>query len=254
MFLDGVTMEEILELNKHECTVIRSNLTEIVSCAERLELALEDADVYEEMGTVSRIVSSCYKVLSAVINSEEMVKLDEYRPVIFCLSDLVVDMVNVCRSKLRKSHIEIITEIDEIIYVNSDPERLTSCLMNLIVNAIKNVDRNDGKIRIRISKLNGSASIVISDNGYGADLEKIEERLADENKKTGLAVVGKFCRQAKTNIIVDDSADGGLLFSFHLPLARSNQLTLKSRKSFIPDNTFSPVKVYLAKIEDDEEE
>lgn len=247
-------MEELLELNKHECTVIRSNLMEAVNCAERLELALEDANVYEEMGTVRRIVSSCYKVLSAVINSEEMAKLDEYRPVSFCLSDLVEDMVNVCRSQLRRSNVEIISEIETGVYVESDPDRLTSCLMNLIVNAIKNVDKDEGKIRIRISKLSGSASLTVSDNGYGAELEEIEECLCDEESTSGLAVVGKFCREAGTNIVVDESVDGGLLFSFRLPLASFNEITLKSRKSFIPANSFSPIRVYLAKVEDDEAE
>ncbi|MCD7732715.1 MAG: HAMP domain-containing histidine kinase [Oscillospiraceae bacterium] len=243
-------MDELLELNKHECTVIRSNLMEIVSCAERLELSLEDADVYEEIDTVSRIVSSCYKVLSAVINTEEMAKLDEYKPVSFCLSDLVDDMINVCRSRLRRSSVEFIAEIEDGIYVEADPDRLTSCLMNLIVNAIRNVDNDNGKIRIKISKLKGSASVIVSDNGYGANLEEIEKRLCDKDSNTGLAVVGKFCREAHTNIIVDDNADGGLVFSFRLPLASSGEITLKSRKSYIPDNYFSPILVYMAKVED----
>ncbi len=246
-------MDELLELNKHECTVIRSNLMEIVSCAERLELSLEDADIYEEMGTVNRIVSSCYKVLSAVINTEEMAKLDEYNPVSFCLSDLVNDMINVCRSKLRRSRIEIISEVEDNVYVEADPDRLTSCVMSLIVNAIKNIDKDDGIVKIKISKLSGSASITVSDNGYGADPEKIEELLSNTESNTGLAVVGKFCREANTSIIVDDNADGGLIFSFRLPLAPSSEITLKSRKSFIPDNYFSPILVYLAKIDDGSE-
>ncbi len=247
-------MEELLDLSKHEYKIIRSNLMQIVTCAERLELALEDADVYEEMGTCNKIVSSCYKVLSAVINSEEMVNLDDFKPTTFCLSDMVEDMVNVCRSKLRKSNIQIITEIESAIYVYSDPDRLTSCLMNIIVNAISNVDRDDGVIRIKISRLNGTASIIVSDNGYGAELEEIEERLVDEKRKTGLAVVGKFCRQAKTNLIVDDSADGGLLFSFRLPFPGRGEITLNSRKSFITHKSFSPILVYLAKIEEEDEE
>lgn len=253
VFLDGVDMEDLLKLNKHECTIIRSNLMEIVNCAERLELALEDAEIYEEMGTAKRIVSSCYKVLSAVVNSEEMVKLDEYKPVVFCLSDLVNDMVNVCRSKLRKSNIKITTDIEDIIYVDADPDRLTSCLMNLIVNSIRNVDKDLGEIKIKISKLNGRASIVVSDNGYGADLEEIEKRLLDEKRNTGLAVVGKFCREAKTNIIVDEGSGAGLLFSFQLPLAKNNQITLKSRQSFMASKSLSPVLVYLAKVEDEED-
>ncbi|MCD7823755.1 MAG: HAMP domain-containing histidine kinase [Oscillospiraceae bacterium] len=247
-------MEELLKLNKHECTVIRSNLMEIVSCAERLELALEDADVHEEIGTAKRIVSSCYKVLSAVINAEELAKLDEYNRVPFCLSDLVEDMINVCRSKLRKSNIEIITEIERTIYVSSDPDRLTSCLMNLIINAVKNVDNDFGKITVNVSRLNNKASITISDNGYGANLDDIEERLRNEKSNTGLAVVGKFCREAKTNIVVDESSDGGLAFSFCLPLAKTNEITLKSRKSFIERKSFSPILVYLSKIEEDEED
>ncbi|MCD8006220.1 MAG: HAMP domain-containing histidine kinase [Oscillospiraceae bacterium] len=246
-------MEETLKLNKHECTVIRSNLMEVVSCAERLELALEDADVYEEMGTVRTIVDSCYKVLSAVINAEEMAKLDEYKPSVFCLSDLVLDMVNVCRSKLRKTDITINTEVEDLVYVEADADRLTSCLMNLIVNAINNVDRDSGEINIKISKLSGSASIVVSDNGYGADPEEIEECLSDEESNTGLAVVGKFCREADTNIVVDEAVDGGMLFSFRLPLAKPGEVTFKSRKSFITHESFSPVRVYLAKVKDYEE-
>jgi len=243
-------MEELLKLNKHECKTIRSGLMEIASCAERLELALEDANVYEEMGTTARIVSSCYKILSAVINIEEMAKLDDYRAVPFCLSDLVEDVVSVCRSTLRRKGIEIVSEIDRDVCVEADPDRFTSCLMNLIVNALRNVDQDEGVVKVRISRLNGSASVTVSDNGYGADIDEIMEYMNDENSSSGLAVVGKFCREAGTNIIVDDNADGGLIFSFRLPLATRDEETLNSRKSFIQNKSFSPIRVYLAKIDD----
>ena len=247
-------MEELFELNKHECTIIRSNLMEIASCAQRLELALEDADVYEEMGTVNRILDSCYKVLSAVINSEEMAKLDDYTPAVFCVSDLVDDMLSICNAKLRRSDIEIISEVEKDVFVEADADRLTACLMNLIVNAINNVDQDEGEVKVKVSKLNGSAAVTVADNGYGADLDELEEYLTDDEGKTGLSVVGKFCRAANTNLIVDDGAEGGLIFSFRLPLAKDADVSLKSRKSFIPDNSFSPVRVYLAKVEDYSEE
>lgn len=242
--------EDLYKLDVKDFSVIKRNMVEIVSLSKQLSFCFEDAEDYDNVEVVERVVKCCFKVLSRIINTEELEKLDDYQPTDINLTNVLKDIANETRSKLRFRRMVVIVECAENIHVMADSERLIACLFNLIVNAAQNSPLEETAIKISVVNLNDSVSVSVSDSGYGMDRDDLDEILADKSHRGGLAVVSKFCEKAGTQLFADSSADGGMTFSFRLPLADPSQAVLRSNKKLITDNIFTPANIYFSKVED----
>lgn len=242
--LSDVSFDELQDIKK--------SMIDSMGMAQRIYIDLENNGDMDNANLMRDITACCFRVLGSIRNSEELAKLDKYEAVKVNMSEFLEELTAACNMRLRRLNIKLGFECDEDIFVSVDADRLTACMMNLIINSIQNDDSYDPSrdIKIKVKKLGESVSVTVSDDGYGMDNEKLRKILDDDDHKGGLAVVKKFCEKAGTQIIADTSVDGGLIISFRLPLAEDNDLAFHSKRLIVQTGTFSTVNVLLTKVKD----
>jgi PAS domain S-box-containing protein len=163
------------------------------------------------------------------------------------LIDGILQFSRLGRIKEKEEDIDLNELVAEVIDSLAPPEHIKVCLdgklpkihlgrirmqqvfQNLIGNAIKYMDKDQGLVKVGCREDNGDWRFYVSDNGPGID-QKYSEKIFQifqtlkarddvESTGIGLAVVKKIIEQYKGKIWVDSSLDSGSTFSF--TLARS---------------------------------
>jgi len=153
------------------------------------------------------------------------------------VKSVVNDVLNAMHPRLRKTKIEVVTEIDDNLVVYTIPGAIAQILMNLIDNAIVHAFEydNPGKIMIKFEKiksLNDKEYLLLtfSDNGKGMDEETKKRAFepfytTDKESGTGLGLSIVY------NLVVDvlggdielESEIGrGTTFRIKIPLTKKN--------------------------------
>lgn len=243
-------MDTADEFDINDASFIKGKMIELVGLSAQLQYDMEQLGCYDDENIAIRIANCCFEVMGRLINVEELSKLDSYSPVCVNLRELVEDLAAFCRSRLRwMKGLSISFECSGEMLVEADPNRLIACLMNLIVNAVNNVENDGGIITVKVTKLSEKALIAVSDNGFGIDRGTLESILNDKNHTGGLAVVKKFCEKADSTLITDSDENCGFMASFRLPLLPDNPLASVSGRFTLPTGTFSTANVYISKID-----
>ncbi|KAG1648367.1 Phytochrome-like protein cph1 [Nymphon striatum] len=102
-------------------------------------------------------------------------------------------------------------------------------LLNLITNAIKHHDRNEGKIAISCAGVNGMLRVAVTDDGVGIEpkfqrkifelFKTLQSRDRVEGSGLGLALVTKLVERLEGSVSVQSDAPNtrGTTFTFELP-------------------------------------
>lgn len=233
--------------NKNALKTIISNMYEAISLSHQFYLKLEDAELYDEIKILRHQMSSCFRVLGAVANANELEKYEAgLNEIVFDVSSLARDVIDNCRSKLRSYRIKLEFDECEPILTRCDPDRFTACLLNVIVNSLQNIDREEGAVRLSIKPRGDCVTVTVTDNGYGvASCEDISDHCAD----SGLAVVNRFCESVGTTPIFETGENNGFSVSLRLPIVASCDIDVSSCRAGLDLGTFSPVNIYLAKVD-----
>ena len=144
----------------------------------------------------------------------------------FRLDEQVRQSILALESKWEDKDIEFDIDLDEIEYTGFE-NLLSHVWLNLIDNAVKFSPQN-GQIRIRLKRLDGSVTFSIWDNGLPipeADIDRIFNKFyqvdnshASEGNGLGLALVRKIVGAAHGTISVSSSEDTGTEFVVELPV------------------------------------
>ena len=164
-------------------------------------------------------------LLSKVNNQTISLKASTFR-----LDEQVRQSILALESKWEKKEIEFDIDLDEIEYTGYE-NLLSHVWLNLIDNAVKFSPQN-GQIRIRLKRLDGSVTFSIWDNGLPipeADIDRIFNKFyqgdnshASEGNGLGLALVRKIVAAAHGTINVTSSEDAGTEFVVALPNSSSD--------------------------------
>ena len=143
---------------------------------------------------------------------------------------VVAKSVDLLQNSLDKKGIRLDVAIsDDLPPVNGDAGYLEIIVRNLLDNAIKYVDEQNGRIRISAFKSGENVRMEVEDNGIGisqADLKRIFERFyrADKARSRqlggtglGLAIVKHLVLAHKGNVAVRSRLSHGSVFSVVLP-------------------------------------
>lgn len=229
-------------------SLICKHMYEAISLSGQFAYTLEDKEMYEELEILKRQTSCCFKVLAETINLLEEAKYERLSPRIFEVSSFVEDIVRTCRSKLRNTKIDISFESDFMeSYVNIDSERFAVCLLNLLVNSLANVDREEGVVKVSVKNLITDVRVQIIDNGYGMTSQKISEHLNSETPG-GFSILKKFCETFSVNAMFETSENGGLCVALRIPIAQGN-VDMRSSRTTLGDGTFSSANILLSKLD-----
>ncbi|MCC3417435.1 MAG: two-component sensor histidine kinase [Microcoleus sp. PH2017_07_MST_O_A] len=157
--------------------------------------------------------------------------LEEDRPQLCCLNDLVGDLVEELAALARSSQVALTSEIrvQHPLNVVGDADRLYRLVTNLIVNAIQYTPPG-GKVTVILDCTHQEAIIQVQDTGIGiaaADLGRIFDRFYRVNKSRsrhtggsglGLAIARAIARAHRGSLSARSELGSGSTFLLRLPL------------------------------------
>jgi len=151
---------------------------------------------------------------------------------VFSMKDIINSIISVFKSK--PSNIDIMTDFEEDLpLVEADEDKIKEVLINFIANSIK-FSPTGGTINIIVETLDKEISCSVSDTGIGIPSDKIDQIFEKffrvDNSDTyeiegtglGLSIVKHIMDAHNGRITVDSSIGKGSVFTFYLPLTRSN--------------------------------
>jgi PAS domain S-box-containing protein len=146
----------------------------------------------------------------------------------FNLPDIVQEVKDFLTVAAEEKGLEMSVKMPERLVVESDERRTRQVLVNLVSNAVKFTD--EGEIRIKVAKKDGTAEISVRDTGIGIkneDMGKlfrafsqipIEGRPTQEGTGLGLYLSKKITDLLGGNIWAESKHGKGSVFTFALAL------------------------------------
>jgi signal transduction histidine kinase len=189
----------------------------------------------EMIQAISRNATRLQRLTSDILDvtriESRSLKLNRER---FNLNELISDVLVDYRSEIEKSKggVKLLHEqLNEIIYVEADKNRLSQVMSNLLGNAIKFT--KEGTITVKVEIRDSKALVTIKDTGQGIDPEIIprlfSKFVAKSDTGTGLGLfISKSIVEAHGGKIWagnnhSDVNGRGATFTFSLPLLRPTE-------------------------------
>lgn len=157
----------------------------------------------------------------------------------FSLKELSEEVKNDCEERSQKKGIEVNININEGVSVIADKEMIRTVMRNLISNAIKYTEPNDGKIEISAMIHGGKTEIHVVDNGKGispADQKRLFQsggRFTTPGTNNelgtgfGLSLCQELLRLNDSALLLESVESRGSDFHFSLPLVNKSEEALK---------------------------
>lgn len=200
-----------------------------------LEGGLKDDSINTKF--LKKSVKSINRMIALVEDLEEISKLEssdlQLNEEVFNLIELTGEVIDFMEHKASESNatITINTPLSKSVRVKADKKRMRQVLINLIDNAIKYGNLEDGRIRISFYDFHDNYLVEVQDNGIGIQEENIKrvfERFyrTDRSRSRdkggtglGLAIVKHIIEAHRQTISVRSNIGEGTTFSFTLKMA-----------------------------------
>ena len=202
----------------HDLKNLVSQISLIVKNAEKHK---HNPDFFDDtIYTLNNVVKKMHHIV-------EQLKQGEASTVAASTFVNLVDMVqNIEQTHIGTPPLQLETTLTECL-VTADKIKLTNILTNLVQNAQDATSKNDGWVKLELTKDQDYAVIRIIDNGSGMDQQFVAERLFKPFDTTkGNAGMGIGAYEARDyilkhagNIRVDSQPGLGTAFTIQLPLA-----------------------------------
>jgi len=248
ILIEDITEAKIMQRSKDEFFSIASHelrtpLTAIRSTAELIEMIykdiLADARLKKMIGTIKLSSIRLTEIVNEFLDTS---RLEQGRIVfkkeVVNIIELVKEIIAEMGSIAEQKHIYLaLTNIEPIIYVLADKDRVKQVLVNLIGNALKFTEQ--GSVLVSISPMQDLTKIFITDTGKG--ISELNRRLLfrkfqqagddlyvrDTTKGTGLGLyISKIMiEKMGGKIMLEDSeVNKGTTFSCTLPSTIAPQI------------------------------
>lgn len=141
----------------------------------------------------------------------------------FSMKDILEDALELLERELHFNHIEIERDYPESLSpIRSDPSEIRQIFLNLLMNAIKAIQKQ-GVVRLRIREKEEGIEIIVEDNGRGIpgdQIGKIFDPLFTTQSGRpglGLSICADTLRKLGGRISVESEPGRGTTFSVFLP-------------------------------------
>lgn len=194
--------------------------------------AIKDGVIDVDDQTLSSLLEEIHRLEGLVVNlnksfndNSEYLKINKNE---FDLSKHIKLILETIKPRLNKLDISLIEEINDGIMINSDKDKISQVVQNLISNAIKAI-KDDGLIRVSLHEDKNNIYIDVKDNGVGITDEKKEiifERFyrIDDARNTkinghglGLSISKNFVESLGGRIKLKSKPGKGSTFSVIFP-------------------------------------
>ncbi len=222
--------EEFLSTVSHE---LRTPLNAILGWSRMLRGgALPEAETTRAIETIERNARAQSQLIDDLLDVSRIIagKLRlEIRP---ADPNLCIEAaIDALRPAAEAKGVRMQKVIDAgVLFVPGDPVRLQQIVWNLLSNAIKFTPR-EGKVQVRLERVNSSVEIVVSDTGQGIEpdfLPYVFDRFRQEDQRTarlhggmgiGLAIVKQLVELHGGSVTASSSGkDQGSSFTVKLPV------------------------------------
>lgn len=213
---------------------IRSPLTGIMSASSTLlqsgELINENAkeklliNIHEEAEWLCHMVENLLSITKVSNSAVTLKKSPEL------VEDILSEVQKRCQNRFPQAKLQVISP-DEPLVVPMDATLIIQVLMNLIENSVK-YSRGCNYIDLKVSVNGQNALFSVKDYGIGLSAEIIENLFSpvdhtDVDLPHGLGIGLSICRSVINahggEISGQNSAEGGAIFTFTLPLEDNNE-------------------------------
>lgn len=214
----------------------------VVSSLELAKLSL-DSEGSEELRKHMKLITESlgrtktllFKTLDWVKHQHDGIELKRKS---FYLNKLLADVLKEIDSSADNKGVELKNEVNPQTQVIADPNALRVVMRNLIGNAIKFVDKTNGKIQIRAQRSSDNQiELIIEDNGQGMSNKQISQLMdgqklsstpgtsGEQGTGIGLNLCQQLLFQMGSTLKVESTKGEGSLFYFSLdsPLEAEKQ-------------------------------
>jgi Na+/proline symporter/signal transduction histidine kinase len=217
---------------------LRTPLTSIRSFSEILHNHPE-LEVAQRAQFIGIIVKESERLTRLINQVLDLAKLEsgsaEWHPAELDINEVIRDAVSTTSQLLRESGAALTLDLPAAVPpVQADRDRLMQVMLNLISNAAKFCDPQEGRIEIAVRVLPEALRVDVRDNGLGiaeADHELIFEKFRQvgdtltgkpQGTGLGLPISRQIVQHFGGSLWVDSSPGTGATFSFTLPLRRQS--------------------------------
>ena len=197
---------------------VRNPLTNINLATAQIKSEIphidENFSILFEM--INRNSQRINQLITELLNATRFAELT-YEPV--SINTLVDDALELAKDRIILKNIKIEKDYSfDMCAISADKEKVKIALLNLIVNAVEAIEKNDGLLKINTRSEHGKCLVEIIDNGVGMDavsLSKLfEPYFTTKQKGNGLGLTNtqNIILNHKGNIQVESTPGKGTTF------------------------------------------
>jgi two-component system sensor histidine kinase VicK len=221
--------KEFIAIAAHE---LRNPIQPILGVSEILHSRPENTKNSEYLEVIVRNARKLHKLAEDILNVTKIEKQSfKLNKELFSIKELILNAIQECKNQIGRldGNINILykhldKEFDTI-SINGDKDKLSQVITNLIINAIKFIEKEGGLITIIGKRKDNQILLSIKDNGTGISTEifpnLFSKYVSKSNMGTGLGLyISKSIIDAHGGKIwaKNNENDQGATFSFSLPI------------------------------------
>lgn len=203
---------------------INNPLMNIMSLASLIEEAVKnkDPEILNDVSVLKKEGQRCARIVQGILSFARENKPHYHE---FNLAQLIDETLDLLQHRLETADINVVTELQEHLYMNGDANQIQQVLVNVILNAVQ-ASPEGGTININAREELDYVSIEIIDTGTGISNENLS-RVFDpffttknegEGTGLGLSVSYGIVKHHGGTIHLQNVDDSGLRVAILLPL------------------------------------
>lgn len=208
----------------HELKTPLAVLRNYGSLLEEPNLPEEKRLEYAE--SINRVTKHLSELITNILKLNKLEAQKLYPNLKKCnLSEMLCECLIGFESEWDNKNLEIVTDIEDDVYINTDPEMLTIVWNNLFSNALK-FTPDGGKISVNLKKNGNNVTVSVSDTGCGmneATMKHIFDKFyqgdtshSEKGNGLGLALVKRVIDILGGEIKVESTPGQGSVFTVKL--------------------------------------
>ncbi|MFA5879903.1 MAG: ATP-binding protein [Candidatus Margulisiibacteriota bacterium] len=203
---------------------IKNPLVAIKAFSELLEKMWQDANFRQKYSEIvhpqiDRINNLCQALLK--LGKPQKIELIELE-----LKKVFLEVLTLLEGERKFYRAEFITNISDNLFLIGDYSQITQVLLNLLINALQALPKNQGgviEIKAALQKDIGYVLLSIKDSGIGIPKQRLNNifdpfyTTKAEGTGLGLSIVYKIIEEHHGKIFVESELNNGTVFYIYLP-------------------------------------